>query len=100
MADNGDTQQVDRSTNDRAVVHGGCWFIRRARRSGWKGRVGCADGGGALLCRISKRFTYTQWGLGYKTISPVIGRGTDNEMAYLTGEMALNPMVDSKFLRF
>ena len=26
MADNGDTQQVDRSANDRAVAHGGCWL--------------------------------------------------------------------------
>jgi len=99
MADNGDTQQVDRSADDCAVAHGGRWFIRRARRSGRKERVGCADGRGGLPCRISQRSTYTQWGLGYKTTSPGIGRGTDNEMAYLTGEMALNPVVDSKFLR-
>jgi len=100
MADDRDTQQVDRRANDCAVVHGGCWYIRRARRSGRKGKVGCADGGGALPRWIGERSTYTRWGLGYKPIPPGVGRGTDNEMTYLTGKMALNPVVDSKFLRF
>ena len=100
MADDGDTQQVDRSADNCAVAHGGCWSIRRARRSGRKGRVVCADGGGALPCRISEWSTYTQWGLGYKVMSSGVGRGTDNEMAYLTGEMALNTLVDSRFLSY